>query len=156
MIEKRLFEIINTQVEAVTTAGDANDPLFGLDVHRNLWCKIDIDNKPNAIRLDRPTGFKSPGLESVTIIEGECQLPVLVYVRIPNAKSDDGTEREAAFVKADAIANALVLYLWNGGLETQQLIFANADIDFGRIDAVYDSNSYAVVSMTLTLSEVMC
>lgn len=152
MIEKKLYDIILTRVSAVGSGSQ----LFGLFVHDHLWRAIDISTKPNGIRVGRPEpGLKGPGVNADRIIEGECAIPVLVYVWIDDAQ-DGGAKRATAFQKADDIANELLLFLWNNGLDSQQLIFADAEVPFARIDHNYDSNHYAVVSMTLTLSEVVC
>lgn len=156
MIETKLFSVINDQVAAVTTAGEALNPLFGLDVHDNLWRRLKIDEKPDAIRVGRASGEKTPTAGSDQMIEAFCNVPLWVYVRIAGNEQDDGTAREAAFERADAIANALLLWLWNGGAEAAKLTFSDGVLSFDRSDHEYDSNPYAVVSLSIVLSEFNC
>lgn len=164
MIEKKLYEIIQAKVKEVDDTLGANgvvEPALmnfaGLFVHDNLYRAIDISVKPNGIRIGRPFdgGEKAPGIEADKIVEAGCAIPVLVYVLVTDTQ-DEGDARALAFETADAIADVLVLYLWNGALDAQQLIFADGRFPFARVDHSYDSNPYAVVSMTLTLSEITC
>ena len=160
MIETKLYQIIKDKVDAVDAelaAGNTVEPalmnLAGLFVHDHLFRPIDINTKPNGIRVARPEGNK--GLGSDTIIEGDCAVPVLVYVLIGEMQ-DGGDARAAAFEYADAIANVLLLYLHAEGLATGCLNFEQMPVPFVRVDHSYDSNPYAVVSMTLSLGECPC
>lgn len=164
MIETTLYNLIAAKVKEVDdalAAGQDVEPAFrnlaGLFVHDSFDRAININDKPNGIRVGRPFegGEKSPGISADKIVEANCAIPVLVYVLVDGTQ-DGGDARAVAFEYADAIANTLVLWLWNGALDAPQLIFADARISFARVNHVYDSNPYAVVSMTLTLSEVAC
>lgn len=154
MIEKQLFDLVNARVIEVDAAA-AESSLRGLFVHDNLFRTIDTVNKPDGIRFHRPDGVKVPGIGSGKIIEADCSISTWIYVRV-NDTQDGGDVRAAAFERADAIANELILWMWNGGLPSESLRFANADVDFSRVDHSYDSTPYAVVVLRYTVSEVEC
>ncbi len=162
MIETKLYEVINAKVKAVDEALAANQDvgasdrnLAGLFVHDHVWRAIDIDAKPDGIRVARPEGDKGIGPGADKVVEGECAVPVLIYCLVKDLQ-DDGTAREEAFQRANAIADTLLLYLNNEGLDTQKLYFWQMPVPFARVDHSYNSNAYAVLTMTLSIGECPC
>lgn len=148
MIEKKLFDVINTQVAAAVNPSN----LAGLFVHDHLFRKIEVETKPNGIRIGPALGDLVPGGGAASMVEVNCDVPVLIYVWVDSTQ-EGGDKRALAFQKAIAIVNELCLFLWNSGFDAAHLIVGDGLIPFERKDHVYDSNPYAVVSLSLRLSE---
>jgi len=156
MIEAQLFALTKAQVDAVTMAGDAGHPLYSLDVHDHLFRPMRIVEAPDAIRFGRATGEKGIGAGAEQIFETDCDIPVLVYVLITGDGQNNDDQRNVAFERADAIANAFILWLWNEGQGQGTLYWEQGAVSFARIDHTYDSNPYAVVSFTIRIGEHNC
>ena len=150
MIERKLYNVIRAQVDAAASG----TPLAGLFVHDSLFRSID-PAQPDGFRVGRAEGELAPNSGNDGIREAYCGVPVFIYVLIADVQ-DDGTIREAAFDRATAIAYAFVLTLWTGALDAQSLILQDGAMPFARVDHTRGSDHYAVVTFTLTLSEVVC
>jgi len=150
-VEERVYDFIKAAVDAVTlTTPTPDSPFFDLEVHDHVYRKV---TKEAGIRIGTAEGELSPTEGGETFNEYNCELLLVVFVRIPTTQKD-GDERTLAMHQATAIAQALALLFWDNASCDER--FRDTRIrDFIRgYDSLTKSDHFAVVNLTLRVNEV--
>lgn len=151
-VEERVYDFIKAEVDRVTeTEPTPESPLFDIQVHDHVYRKID-KKKDAGVRIGTASGELSPNEGGTEFNEYNCELLLVVFVKIASTQKD-GDERTLAMRKATDIAHALALLFWDNA--SCDAHFRDTRLrDFIRGYDSKDGDQFAIVNLTLRVTEI--